>query len=113
MSLSVRILSNVPFGDIDEDSTHSDFFFNNGYFATAYHNEEHMITEYYKSPIDIELFQEGNREDLYEMLSYTPMVNKDWPDKQVVDEEIVTDILDYYAEGELVKVEEVYDDIYE
>ena len=42
------------------------------------------------------------------MLSYTPMANKDWPDKQVVDEEIVTDILDYYAEGELVKVEENY-----
>ena len=45
--------------------------------ATAYHNEEHMITEYYKSPIDKELLQEGKEEELYDMLSYTPMANKD------------------------------------
>ena len=111
--LSVRIISNVPFGDIDEDVTHADFFFSDGYMATAYHNEEHMITEYYKSPLDKELFKPSMQAELYEMLSYTPMTNKDWPNKQVVDEEIVTDILDYYAEGELVKVEEVYADIYE
>ena len=46
-----------------------------------------MITEYYKSPIDKELLQEG-KEELYDMLSYTPMSNKDL-DKQVVDEEII------------------------
>ena len=106
--LSVRIISNVPFGDIDEDVTHADFFFSDGYMATAYHNEEHMITEYYKSPLDKELFKPSMQAELYEMLSYTPMSNKDWPNKQVVDEEIITDILDSYAEGELVKVEENY-----
>ena len=113
MSLSVRIISNVPFGDSNEDTTHADFFFSDGYMATAYHNEEHMITEYYKAPLDKELFKPWKQEELHEMLSYTPMANKDWPDKQVVDEEIVTDILDYYVEGELVKVEEIYADIYE
>ena len=68
-----------------------------------------MITEYYKSPIDKELLEEGTweEEELYEMLSYTPMANY-LHERQVVDEEIVTDILDYYAEGELVKVEENY-----
>ena len=49
--------------------------------ATAYHNEEHMITEYYKSPIDGELLQEG-KEELYDLLSYTPMSNEDWMNKQ-------------------------------
>ncbi len=107
--ISVRIERYTsPFGDSDDDCNHADFFFSDGYMATAYHNEEHMITEYYKSPIDKELLQEGKEEELYDMLSYTPMSNKDWPDKQVVDEEIITDILDYYAEGELVKVEENY-----
>ena len=58
MSLSVRIERHMtPFGDSDEDCNHADFFFSDGYMATAYHNEEHMITEYYKSPIDKELFE--------------------------------------------------------
>ena len=79
MSLSVRIERHMtPFGDADEDCNHADFFFSDGYMATAYHNEEHMITEYYKSPIDKELLQEGKEEELYDMLSYTPMSNKDW-----------------------------------
>ena len=78
MSLSVRIVRHsIPLRPM-KYCNHADFFFSNGYMATAYHNEEHMITEYYKSPIDTELFQEGYEEDLYEMLSFTPMVNKDW-----------------------------------
>ena len=59
--LSVRIISNVPFGDIDEDVIHADFFFSDGYMATAYHNEEHMITEYYKSPLDKELLKKERK----------------------------------------------------
>ena len=94
--------------DVLDDCQHADFLFSNGYLASCYHNDEHMITEYYQRPMDIELFGPNKETELWELASTNKVSYNEWPNKQVVDEEIVTDILDYYAEGELVKVAENY-----
>ena len=103
--LSVRIEPQLtPFGDPDEDCNHADFFFSDGYVASCYHNEEHMVTEYYLKPVDVKLFDKVNHDELGNALSYIKMQYKSWENKQFIDEEIVIDILDYYAPGELVNV---------
>tara|TARA_B110000495_G_C23020687_1_gene605482 strand:- start:1921 stop:2256 length:336 start_codon:yes stop_codon:yes gene_type:complete len=96
--------------DVLDDCQHADFFFSNGYLATCYHNEECMITEYYQKPMDVKLFETGSETELWELADSNKMSYNEWPEKQVIDEEMITDVLDYYAQDELVTVKE---DFYE
>ena len=36
------------------------------------------------------------------------VTHQEWKNKQKIDEEVITDILDYYAKDELVTIEEDY-----
>ena len=92
--------------DVLDNCQHADFFFSNGYLATCYHNEEHMITEYYQKPMDVQLFGPDKETELWELAETNKIAYNEWSDKQKIDEEMVTDVLDYYAQGELVTVEE-------
>ena len=103
--LDCRIVSHDSSSDdVLDECTSADFFFSDGYIASCYYNEEHMITEYYMKPVDVELFDKVNHDELGNALSYIKMQYKSWENKQFIDEEIVIDILDYYAPGELVNV---------
>ena len=109
--LSVRIERHGgPFcDDVMDDCQHADFFFSNGSVASCYHNEEFMLTEYYTDPVDTKLFNRGHETELWETaMEQSGLVIKEWSQKQVIDEEMVTDVLDYYAKDELVEVEEDY-----
>ena len=92
--------------DVLDDIQSADFFFSNGYLATCYRNDEHMLTEYYSDPMDVKLFGDGNENELWELASANKLYTKEWPKKQCIDEEMITDILDYYAKDELVEIEE-------
>lgn len=92
--------------DVMDDCQHAEFFFSNGYLASCYHNEEHMITEYYQKPMDIELFGPNKEDELWELASTNKIAYNEWPDKQKIDEEMITDILDYYAPEELITITE-------
>lgn len=95
--------------DVLDSCQHADFFFSDGYLASCYHNEEYMITEYYSDPVNVKLFEEGNEEELWDLAAHASRLYvKDWPEKQKIDEEMITDVLDYYAKDELVTVEENY-----
>ena len=68
-----------------------------------------MLTEYYSDPMDVKLFEDGSETELWELASNgNKLYTKEWKDKQHIDEEMVTDVLDYYAKDELVEVEEEY-----
>ena len=94
--------------DVMDECQHADFYFSDGYLASCYHNDEHMLTEYYSEPVDVRLFEEGNETELWEHATNTKLHTKEWKDKQCIDEEMITDILDYYAKDELVEIEEDY-----
>jgi hypothetical protein len=97
--------------DVLDNCQHADFFFNNGHLASCYHNDEHMLTEYYSDPMDVKLFEDGKETELWELATNAnKLYTKEWNDKQQIDEEMVTDVLDYYAKDELVEVEEEYYD---
>lgn len=93
--------------DVLDDCQHADFFFSNGYIASCYHNEECMITEYYQNPLDPKIFGEDET-TLWQMAADNKVSHQEWKDKQKIDEEVITDILDYYAKDELVTIEEDY-----
>ena len=93
--------------DVLDDCQHADFFFSNGYIASCYHNDECMVTEYYQNPIDPKIFNEDDG-TLWQMASDNKVTHCEWQEKQKIDEEVITDILDYYAKDELVKIEETY-----
>jgi len=93
--------------DVLDDIQSADFFFSNGYLATCYFNDEHMLTEYYSDPVNVKLFEEGNETELWELATNeNRLYTKEWKTKQKIDEEMITDILDYYAKDELVEIEE-------
>ena len=92
--------------DVIDDCQNADFFFSNGYLASCYHNDECMITEYYQKPMDIELFGPDKETELWELAETNKIAYNEWPDKQKIDEEMITDILDYYAPDELVTITE-------
>lgn len=96
--------------DVLDNCQHADFYFSDGYLASCYHNDEHMLTEYYSEPMDVKLFEDGSENELWEHATNTKLHTKEWNDKQQIDEEMVTDVLDYYAKDELVEVEEEYYD---
>lgn len=108
--LSVRIERHGPTfcDDVLDDCQHADFFFSNGYVASCYHNEEFMLTEYYHDAIDTKLFDKLPENELWETAGESGLSIKEWSQKQVIDEEMITDILDYYAKDELVEVKEIY-----
>ena len=93
--------------DVLDDCQHADFFFSNGYVASCYHNDEYMITEYYQNPLDPKVFGEDEG-TLWQLAADNKVTHRDWNDKQKIDQEMITDILDYYAKDELVTIEEDY-----
>ena len=108
---SVRIERHGPqfCKDALDDCQHADFFFSDGYVASCYHNEEHMISECYYYKVDPKLFADPvDATELWETLDGTKLNVKDWEDKQYIDEEIVNHILNWMSPNELVKVEEEY-----
>lgn len=107
--LKLRIERHGPeyANDVLDDIQSADFFFSDGYLASCYHNEEYMITEYYSDPVDVKLFEDGNETELWELATTkNRLYTKEWKTKQKIDEEMITDILDYYAKDELVEIEE-------
>ena len=94
--------------DVLDDCQHADFYFSNGYLASCYHNDEHMLTEYYSEPMNVKLFEGGSETELWEHAANTKLHTKEWNDKEFIDEEMIIDILDYYAKDELVTIEEDY-----
>jgi hypothetical protein len=65
-----------------------------------------MISECYYSKVDPKLFDNESATELWETLSETKLNVKDWEDKQYIDEEIVSHILNWMSPDELVEVEE-------
>ena len=104
---SVRIDRHGPqfCDDVLDKCQSADFFFSNGYAATAYHNEDHMISECYYSAVDPKLF-DGESDILWDTLSETKLSVRDWENKQYIDEEIVNHILNWMSPDELVEVED-------
>ena len=107
---SVRIDRHGPqFSEnVLDDCQHADFYFSDGYVASCYHNEDHMISECYYYRVDPKLFSRMASTELWETLSETKLNVKDWEDKQYIDEEIVSHILTWVSPNELVEVEEEY-----
>ena len=108
--LSVRIERHGPqfCDDVLDGCQHADFFFSDGYVASCYHNEDHMISECYYSKVDPKLFDKDSATELWETLSETKLSVRDWEDKQYIDEEIVNHILNWVVPNELINVEEEY-----
>ena len=105
--ISVKIQRHGPAFTLDvmDKCQSADFFFSNGYAATAYHNEDHMISECYHTAVDPKLF-DGESASLWDTLSETKLSVRDWEDKQYIDEEIVNHILKWMSPEELVEVED-------
>ena len=95
--------------DVLDGCQHADFFFSNGYVASCYHNDECLITEYYQNPLDPKIFGEDNG-TLWQMAADNKVTHHEWKDKQTIDEEVITDILDYYAKDELVTIKEEHNE---
>ena len=108
--LSVRIDRHGPqFSEnVLDDCQHADFYFSDGYVASCYHNEDHMISECYYYRVDPKLFSRTSSTELWETLDGTKLNVKDWEDKQYIDEEIVNHILNWMSPNELVEVEDEY-----
>lgn len=120
---SVRIERHGPAftRDVLDNCQHADFFFSNGYVASCYHNEDHMISECYYTAVDPTLFNTqrnrgqtvlslSQRESItiWDVLAESKIYTQDWSTKQYIDEEIVNHILNWMSPNELIEVEDEY-----
>ena len=63
-----------------------------GGIATCYHNEEHIITEYYQDRIEKD---NVGSDDFWDILGEGKMYCNDWLDKQTWDDEVVQNMLEW------------------
>jgi hypothetical protein len=73
-----------------------------GGVVTAHHNEEFMVTTYYKDRV------EQIDDEMWEMLADSKQWTKDWKDKDGVDNEMIQDALEWLAPRELHFIETDY-----
>lgn len=76
-------------------------YMSDGGIATFHHNEEHMLTTYYQDRIEIQ------SDDIWLSLAESKVYLKDWADKQVVDDEMIADAVNWLAptfEVQIIKI---------
>ena len=64
---------------------------NNGSIVTVHHNGFHLLTTYYQNEVDKFTFDSAMWDKLAEGKQYL----HDWEDKQVIDEEVILDAIEW------------------
>lgn len=82
----------VKYAVIPTDDTEMMVMVQDGGIATCHHNGECILTEYYQSRVEKENVGSG---DFWDILAEGKMYVKDWVDKQIWDEEVVQDMLNW------------------
>ncbi len=75
----------------------ADIFISDGGVATLHHNGEHIITTYYQDRVVAE--ELNNDESIWEKLSEGKAYIKDWEGRDIIDDEMIEDAVNWLCVG--------------
>lgn len=105
LSLTIHRYGNDLTDDVMDSCDHAEFVFTSGYIANCHSNGTHMITDLYHKISKENLYATAYKHK-FVFPGQSKSTSISWPDKQYIDDEIITYIIDYYHPDELVDVNE-------